>query len=89
MAETTSASVSSSEGDSNWRENKLVKGTFAVSGIMLTLVTYGILQVYIANFSLLLILVEPRDLVVLLKTNSNYIFVGFVIVSFLSLLSIL
>ncbi|WVZ03086.1 hypothetical protein V8G54_023892 [Vigna mungo] len=44
MAETTPASVSSSAGDSNWRENKLVKGSFAVSGIMLTLVTYGILQ---------------------------------------------
>jgi len=47
MAETTSASVSSpTAGDSNWRENKLWKGTFAVAGIMLTLVTYGVLQVY-------------------------------------------
>lgn len=46
MAETTSASVSSPAGDSNWRENKLWKGTFAVAGIMLTLVTYGVLQVY-------------------------------------------
>ncbi|XP_006590996.1 UDP-galactose/UDP-glucose transporter 5B isoform X2 [Glycine max] len=45
MAETTSASVSSpTAGDSNWRENKLWKGTFAVAGIMLTLVTYGVLQ---------------------------------------------
>lgn len=44
MAETTSALVSSPSGDSNWRENKLWKGTFAVSGIMLTLVTYGVLQ---------------------------------------------
>ncbi|KAL2328709.1 hypothetical protein Fmac_022136 [Flemingia macrophylla] len=44
MAETTSASVSSPSGDSNWRENKLWKVTFAVSGIMLTLVTYGVLQ---------------------------------------------
>ncbi|ESW04108.1 hypothetical protein PHAVU_011G067700 [Phaseolus vulgaris] len=44
MAEITSASVSSSAGDSNWRENKLVKVTFAVSGIMVTLVTYGVLQ---------------------------------------------
>ncbi|KAH1220395.1 UDP-galactose/UDP-glucose transporter 5B [Glycine max] len=43
MAETTSASVSSPAGDSNWRD-KLWKGTFAVAGIMLTLVTYGVLQ---------------------------------------------
>jgi len=85
MAEITSASVSSSAGDSNWRENKLVKVTFAVSGIMVTLVTYGVLQVYNSNFSSLLILVEPQDLLLLLKTNSNYIFVGFVIVSLLSL----
>lgn len=88
MAETNPASVSSSSGDSNWRDNKLVKGSFAVSGIMLTLVTYGILQVYKSNFSFLLILVEPQDLLVLLNTNSNYVFVGFVIVPLLSLLSI-
>lgn len=55
---------------------------------MLTLVTYGILQVYKSNFSFLLILVEPQDLLVLLNTNSNYVFVGFVIVPLLSLLSI-
>ncbi|KAK4254989.1 hypothetical protein QN277_008054 [Acacia crassicarpa] len=34
--------ASSVSGD--WRENKLYKGIFAVSGIMVTLVTYGVLQ---------------------------------------------
>ena len=29
----------------DWRENNVLKGLFAVSGIMLTLVTYGVLQV--------------------------------------------
>ncbi|KAI4334481.1 hypothetical protein L6164_019169 [Bauhinia variegata] len=35
-------SASSLSGD--WRHNKLLKGVFAVTGIMVTLVTYGILQ---------------------------------------------
>ncbi|XP_027345577.1 UDP-galactose/UDP-glucose transporter 5-like [Abrus precatorius] len=43
MAETTTSSLSSS-ADWNWRHIKLWKGTFAVTGIMLTLVTYGVLQ---------------------------------------------
>ncbi|XP_057449112.1 UDP-galactose/UDP-glucose transporter 5-like isoform X1 [Lotus japonicus] len=46
MAETTSPSSSSSSSspDWKWRQSKLWKGTFAVTGIMLTLVTYGVLQ---------------------------------------------
>ncbi|KAK7312500.1 hypothetical protein VNO77_36401 [Canavalia gladiata] len=45
MAETTTTlSSSSSSGDWNWRHSRLLKGTFAVTGIMLTLVTYGVLQ---------------------------------------------
>ncbi|KAF7805507.1 UDP-galactose/UDP-glucose transporter 5-like [Senna tora] len=38
MAELTSSPAA------HWRDNKLAKGIFAVSGIMLTLVTYGVLQ---------------------------------------------
>jgi hypothetical protein len=46
MAETTtSSSFSSSLDDSNVTRNKLWKVAFAVTGIMLTLVTYGVLQV--------------------------------------------
>ncbi|AES88806.2 UDP-galactose transporter 1 [Medicago truncatula] len=45
MAETTTSSSSSSSlDDSNVTRNKLWKVAFAVSGIMLTLVTYGVLQ---------------------------------------------
>lgn len=30
------------------KDNKLLKGVFAVAGIMITLVSYGVLQVYMA-----------------------------------------
>ncbi|KAJ1383580.1 UAA transporter [Sesbania bispinosa] len=44
MAEAEPSSLSSSSSASNWRHGKFFKATFAVTGIMLTLVTYGVLQ---------------------------------------------
>jgi hypothetical protein len=51
MAESSSSSSSSSSSAVSFKENPW-KGAFAVSGIMLTLVTYGILQVTTNNLFL-------------------------------------